>query len=134
MKKDMTNYYIEPPIGLLEKVLKRVHKEERLLVLRRIIIFSITLLASLSGLVPSYKILLSGFNQSGFMNFFSLMFSDFSFVMAHWQSFTMILLESLPAISLVVFLAVVLVFLQSIKVLTKNIKIISGINHLATAS
>ena len=129
----MINSYINPPIGLLEKILKRIHKEERLLVLRRIIIFSITLIGSLLGIVLAFKTLLSDFSQSGFMSFFSLMFSDFSTVMAHWQSFSLILLESLPAISLALFLSVVLICLQSIKVLTKNIKMISGINHLTTA-
>lgn len=129
----MVNSYINPPIGLLEKVLKRIHKEERLSVLRRIIIFSITLIGSLLGIVLAFKTLLSDFSQSGFMSFFSLMFSDFSTVMAHWQSFSLILLESLPAISLALFLSVVLICLQSIKVLTKNIKMISGINHLTTA-
>jgi len=122
---------IEPPKGLLEKILKRIHKEERILVLRRIIIFSITLAASMLGFVPSLKILLSDFNQSGFLNFFSLIFSDFSSITTYWQSFVMILLETLPAVSLAIFLAVLLVFLQSVKSLTKNIKTIIDIRHLA---
>ena len=129
----MENSNIQPPKDLLEKILKRIHREERILVLRRIIIFSVTLTASLLSFVPTIKILLSDFNQSGFVNFFSLIFSDFSSVATYWQSFTLILLESLPALSLALFLAVLLTFLQSIKSLTKNIKIISGINHLTTA-
>ena len=122
----MTYFYIEPHPDLLKKILTRVHKEERLFVLRRIILFSVTLMASLLGIVPALKILLSDFSQSGFVSFFSLMFSDFSSVTSHWQSFSLILLESLPAISLAIFLAVLLTFLQSIKSLTKNIKIIYG--------
>jgi hypothetical protein len=59
------------------------------------------------------------------------MFSDFSSVAAYWQSFAMILLETLPAISLALFLAIILVFLQSIKSLTKDIKIIKS-RHLMT--
>lgn len=123
----MTNYN-EPPIGLLEKILKRIHREERLLVLRRTIIFSTTLIASLIAFVPSLNILLSNSKNSGFFNFSSLAFSDFSVVAVHWQSFAMILLETLPAISLAIFLAVLLTFLQSVKSLTKNIK---TIRHLA---
>ena len=114
-------YNIEPPKGLLEKILKRIHKEERLLAFRRIIIFSLMLAGSLLGFFPSLKMLLSDFNSSGFISFFSLIFSDFSSVTTYWQSFTMILLETLPAVSLVLFLAVVLIFLQSIKSLTKNV-------------
>jgi len=114
---------MEPPNGLLEKIIKRIRKEERILVLRRIFIFSATLIVSVLGFVPSLKILLSDFNQSGFMNFLSLIFSDFSSITAYWKSFVMILLETLPALSLALFLAVLLTLLQSVKSLVKNIKI-----------
>ena len=127
----MEDFNINPPNGLLEKVLKRVHREQRLLVLRRITIFSTTLILSLAGLIPSFKILLSDFSQSGFISFSSLMFSDFSAIMAHWQSFSMALLETLPAVSLALFLAVILVLLHSAKSLTKNIKIIVNNRSLA---
>jgi len=117
---------IQPPKGLLERILKRIHREERLLVLRKVIIFSAILMGSLAGLVPSLKMLLSDFSRSGFVNFFSLIFSDFSVAMMYWQSFTMILLETLPALSSALFLAVLLIFLQSIKYLMKNLKIINS--------
>ena len=124
-QKYMNNFYVEPPKELLPKILKRIHKEERLLVLRRTIIFSITLVLSLLGLVPSVGMLLSDFGRSGFFSFFSLMFSDFSSVKTYWQSFTMILLETLPVASLALFLAVLLAFLESLKYFVKNIKVIS---------
>ncbi len=128
-----TNFSIEPPKGLLEKILKRIHKEERILVLRRTIIFSATLIASIIGFVPAFNMLSADFSRSGFLNFLSLIFSDFSSVMPHWQNLAMILLESLPAVSLALFLAIVLTFLQSIKSLSKNIKTISGKNRLIIA-
>lgn len=117
---------IQPPKGLLGKILKRIHREERLLVLRKVIIFSVMLIGSLVGFVPSLKMLLSDFGSSGFINFFSLIFSDFSAVVTYWQSFTMILLETLPALGLALFLAVLLIILQSIKSLMKNLKIIKS--------
>lgn len=123
--------FINPPRGLLEKTLKRIHKKERHLISRRIIIFSITLAGSLLLFIPSLKILLSDFSQSGFLNFSSLIFSDFPSVATYWQSFAMILLETLPAVSLALFLAILLTFLESIKVLTKNIKIIRSHNLMA---
>ena len=122
-------FNVEPPKGLLGKILKRIRKEERLLVFRKVIIFSVTLTGSLIGLVPSFKILLSDFSRSGFLSFFSLMFSDFSVIEKYWQSFLMILLETLPAASLALFLAVILILLQSAKSLTTNIKIIKS-HHL----
>ena len=127
----MDNFNIEPPKGLLGKIIKRIHKEERLLVFRKVTIFSITLAISLLAFVPTFKILISDFSQSGFINFFSLIFSDFSAVATYWKSFTMILLETLPTVSLALFLAVVLLLLQSVKSLTKNIKIIKSHNLMA---
>jgi hypothetical protein len=122
-------FNVEPPKGLLGKILKRIRKEERLLVFRKVIIFSVTLIGSLIGLVPSFKILLSDFSRSGFLSFFSLMFSDFSTITKYWQSFLMILLETLPAASIALFLVVILILLQSAKSLTTNIKIIKS-HHL----
>ena len=115
---------VNPPKGLLENIIKRIHYEERVLVLRRVVLFSTTLLASLVAFIPTFRLLVSDFSQSGFLRFFSLMFSDFSTVTTYWQSFTMVLLETLPFASLALFLAVLLTFLQSIKSLTKNVKTI----------
>ena len=119
----MEKFLIEPPIGLFEKIINRIHKEECVLVLRRIIIFSTTLVISLIGFFPALSLLMSGLNQSGFLNFFSLMFSDSSTIMTYWQSFAMVLLQTLPALSLALFLAVLLTLLQSIKSLTKYAKL-----------
>lgn len=122
-----------PPTGLLEKILKRIHHEERVLATRRVIIFSATTLVSLPALILSAKMLLSDLAQSGFLNFFSLLFSDFSSVLAAWQSFSLILLETLPAISLTLVLAVILGLLQSIKSLRKNFKNIKSMRQLAVS-
>ena len=116
---------VNPPAGLLEKILKRIHKEERLLVLRRIFLFSIMLTASLFGFFPALNLLISDLSQSGFLQFLSLTFSDFSTITMYWRSFTMTLLQTLPAISLALFLAVLLTFLQSIKSLTKYGKLLT---------
>jgi len=126
------DFNLEPPNGLLEKILIRIHREERILVLRKTIIFSTTLALSLIALVPSFNVLLSDLSQSGFINFFSLMFSDLSVVTKYWQNFAMILLETLPTLSLALFLAIILTFLQSAKSLFENIKTIKNIHNLTT--
>ena len=119
----MENFLTEPPIGLFEKIINRIHKEERVLVLRRVIVFSTTLIISLIAFFPAFNMLMRDFNQSGFLNFFSLAFSDSAIVMKYWQSFSMTLLEALPALSLAFVLAILLTFLQSIKSLTKYAKL-----------
>jgi hypothetical protein len=120
----MNDFYaeIEPPKGLLEKIIKRIRREERLLVLRRVLIFSTTLICSVFGFIPATNMLLSDSNQSGFLRFFSLIFSDFSTVATYWQSFSLALLQTLPVISVVALLAILFVFLQSLRLLLRNIK------------
>ena len=113
---------IEPPIGLYEKIITRIHHKERVLILRRVIVFSTTLIISLVLFFPVVSMLMYDINQSGFLQFSSLMFSDTSSVMTYWRSFMMTLLETLPALSLALFLAVLVTFLQSVKSLTKDVK------------
>lgn len=118
------DFLMEPPTGLMKKIIMRIHKEERVLVLRRIILFSVTLIFSTLSFIPISNMLMSDFNQSGFLHFVSLAFSDFSVVTAYWQSFTITLLETLPAISLALFFAILLIFLESVKYLTKDVRTI----------
>ena len=111
--------------------MKRIHREERVLVWRKVVLFSATLIASVIGLIPAFKMVSADFAQSGFFNFLSLIFSDFSAVAAYWRSFSLMLMETLPAISVAIFLAVLLTFLQSVRSLTKNVKIIVNNSRLA---
>ena len=122
---------IQPPEDLLAKIIRSVHREERILVFKKTIAFSAFFIFSFFAFTPAYRNLISDLNQTGFLNFSSLMFSDSSAVLANWQSFGLILLETLPVVSLALFLAVVLTFLQSLKSLTKNVKIIKN-HHLIT--
>lgn len=120
----MTRALTQPPKDLLKKIMKRIRREEQIFIIKRIVAFSTTLMASIIALFPVSKMLLSDFSNSGFLRFFSLMFSDSSVVASYWQSFVLILLETLPVASVALFLAVLLVFLQSVKSLSKNIRII----------
>ena len=120
---------IEPPNGLYEKIINRIHKERRLLTIRkRIFIFSVGLLGSLTAFWPAYRAVKIEFLQSGFFQFASLVFSDFSIIAAHWQNFTLVLLEVLPIMSLIIFLAVLFTLFESAKYLTKNIRTALAIN------
>ncbi len=117
----------EPREGLLDKIISRIHYEERALAVRnKIMIFSLTLVFSITALVSVSRLLVSDFDSSGFAQFFSLLFSDFPAISMYWQSFVFTLLETLPAISLVSFLALLLLLLQSLKSLIINVKIIKN--------
>ncbi len=125
----MKKVILEPPPYLLEKILKRIEKERRILVLKHTAIFSVIFLVSIIAFIPASKILWQDFKNSGFIYFFSLIFSDFSIVIIYWRSLALQLLETLPAMSLALFLAVVLIFLQSLKSLIKNIKTLNYYNY-----
>ena len=113
---------MEPPIGLLEIIVMRVHKEERILVLRRFVFFSLLFIGSTAAFIPSFNMLGADFKNSGFLSFFSLLFSDFSIVTTYWKSFILTLLETLPFVSIALFLAVLLTFLESARFLSRDVK------------
>ncbi len=121
---------IELPEGILERIMARIKAEQRLLtVKRRLTIFSIGLFGSAAAFIPVFKMAQLEISNSGFLQFFSLLFSDFGTVAAYWQSFTMLLLESLPAMSLAIFLAVIFIFFESLRFLARDIKFILTPKH-----
>ncbi|MDD5146604.1 MAG: hypothetical protein PHN39_02590 [Candidatus Pacebacteria bacterium] len=117
---------VEPPKipeGLFGKIMSRIQQEKRYRRLRRrIIIFSFGLIASAGAIIPVFKMAQAGFAESGFWQFFSLLFSDFEVVTAYWQSFALSLLETLPVMSLIMLSAATLVFFGILRFLTRDIK------------
>jgi len=116
------NYFIDPPEGLFKRITECIHKKQCVLDARHRIIFSVLLVASAVSFLPALKLLQADLSESGFLSFFSLLFSDFFALASAWQSFALILLETIPALSLALFLAVIVVFLQSLKLLTQNMR------------
>ena len=130
MRKDYEKLFThleppEPPEGLLNKIMARIHEEEQLLsTKRRLILFSIPVIISAGAFIPVINAFQAEFAQSGFSQFLSLMFSDFGLVMVNWQNFGLGVLESLPAMSIAALLTTTLVFLWSIKHLAQAIKVV----------
>ncbi|MDD5043163.1 MAG: hypothetical protein PHD51_00640 [Patescibacteria group bacterium] len=121
----------EPPAGLFQRTLLRLEEERKLAaVKRRLALFSVGLLGSIVALVPVFKMVYAGFAESGFIKFLSLIISDTGIVAAYWQNFALSLLETLPAMSLILLLAVVLVFLELLKLSVKNLKFIFVLKQL----
>ena len=116
--------YPQPSPDLLKNIILRIHKEERILVVKSLALFSATLIFSVAAFFPTFKLLYSQLETSGFLQFFSLFFSDFSTVATYWKSFAMIILETIPALSIALLLALLLTFLQSVKSITRDIRII----------
>lgn len=122
MLENQAKLNLTPPADLLGRVVARLAREKRINSFRRLLFFSFSSAVSLAGIILLFRSVASSLLESGFWRFFSLLFSDFSVVMANWQNFFGSLLESLPIINLILVLALLAVFLESMKLMTKNIK------------
>ncbi len=115
----------EPPSGLFEKTMSRIREEQRVFAIKqRVAVFSVIMMASIAAFIPAFKLFQTDLSESGFLQFFSLALSDFGVVITYWHSFVMSLLETIPAVSLSMLLAVIFVFLGSFKLWIKDIKFI----------
>lgn len=130
MRKDYEKLFThlkpqEPPVGLFNKIMARIHEEEQLLsVKRRLILFSTAVIISAGAFIPLINAFQTEFAQSGIYQFLSLIFTDSGSVMAYWQDFGLALLESLPAVSAIALLATALVFLWSLKHFTQAVRVV----------
>ncbi|MDD5750397.1 MAG: hypothetical protein PHU56_01970 [Candidatus Pacebacteria bacterium] len=109
--------------ALFAKIMLRIAAERRKMLLRRKIVgFSLILTVSSAGLIPAVKMAYAGFAGSGFVQLFSLIFSDTAVVMSLWKNFLLSLLETMPITGLVVAGASLLLVLGSLKFLSKSLK------------
>jgi len=126
----MTKKYteIEPPADLFNKIMRRLNKEEQLLILkRRVFGFSVGVLIAMGLSVYSFHLMQNILAVSGFKAYFSLIFSDTLIVLNYWQSFLTSLLESFPAMETAVFLAAIVIGSELFKKLLKEIKNIKNL-------
>ncbi len=103
----------EPPAELIGQVMGLIVAKERRSAIIRSVAFAIGLIASLSAFVPAFHGVQASMAESGFLSYLSLLFSDTGAILSTGQSFALILLESLPVFSLALFLAIVLLLLES---------------------
>lgn len=83
--------------------------------------FSFTGLASLAGLTLTFRMLLNDLTQSGFSEYFSLIFSDSGLIISYWKELVFSLAESLPIMSTIFTLSLIFVFLLSLRYMMKQI-------------
>jgi hypothetical protein len=121
----------EPPAGLLDSIIFRINEEGLRTARIRFVCFSFLSLAALSALIPAWNELRSEATQSGFLQFFSLLFSDASIIAVYWQDFTMTVAESLPVFGISAVLAAMFAFLLSMRFMVRDRKIIFNRSHLA---
>lgn len=113
---------LEPPEELFSKIMNRIQKEQRITARRRLILYFMMLTGSILAIPPLYQVLRQAMVESGFVDFLMLIFSDTEIVMAYRQNFILSVLEALPIMSLAAFLATILIFLESLRLLMRDLQ------------
>jgi ABC-type phosphate/phosphonate transport system permease subunit len=113
----------KPPNDLLGKIMKRINQEKKILTLkRRLVLLAAGLIGAIILFIPALRAVISGFAESGFAQYFSLLFSDAEIVLAYWQNYALSLLETLPVMSVILLLATIFAILELLKLLAKDLK------------
>ena len=114
------SYY--PESRLSGSILLVISAKERKSARIKLWAYSIIGAFSFAGLFPSVKLLLSQFSQSGFYQYLSLAFSD-SRAVSYWKEITLSITESIPMTSLILSLALVFIFILSLRFIARNIRL-----------
>jgi len=109
MGEDFKNFFLylksaEPPVGLFDRIIFAIKKEQKLQNTRKLLFsfFSLLILSFIT--IPlSWSLLVQQINSSGISYFVSTAFSDLSIFAIFWQDFSLAILESLPVIGIIAF-------------------------------
>lgn len=110
------------PNGLANKIFLKIAKREARIARIRFGLFLSVLTASVALFIPVVNMLWNDLVASGSTNFFSMLFTNFSVVMATWKDFILSFLENLPILSVVAFLFVIFAILLSLHFVHKDVK------------
>lgn len=114
MEKPLIQLNICPtPPNLEQRVITELRGRERKKERNRAMSFVVLSLASLSAFVPAFENLRSAAVESGFANYASLVFSDWSAVLSMWKLFALTLAETAPVFALALSVTALLVFVWS---------------------
>lgn len=123
------NKQATPSPELFNRIIANINIQRQARIKRIIAIRSLFFVFSVIILIFGWQWIQADMAKSGFMHFIALLFSDSKILMAYWQSFILVLLESLPVTGLLVLLAAVLAILQSLKFLARDFKLLINNNR-----
>ena len=113
-------YDFEPPERLYGNILIRIEREKVRAARIRFAVLGTTALASIFVLIPAYQYAASEFAQSGFLQYFSVAFSDSGIVFIYWKEFALTLAESAPVFGATILLSAIFALLGSFALTIKN--------------
>ncbi len=110
-------YEAEAPLA--ESCWHVVEKSQKHNALIKLWVFSLVGLSAIIALIPVLTMLVNDFRQSGFYEYFSLIFTGG--VLSNWKELLLILGESLPVVSIILFLSLVFILFLSSRHLLKQL-------------
>ncbi len=112
---------LTPKADLYDRVIKRINREEQLMLLKRKLILQASgFFITLPAFLFLGQKLLVDLADSGLSQFLSLLISDFNIIMANLGDYALTLLESAPALSPFLALSALLVFVFNLAKLTDS--------------
>ncbi len=111
------------PKELRSSVLLGIAREERIRARNYLIFLGVIILFSTTTIFLFVRYMIFDFSQSGFYEYFSLIFSDTDVVAAYWKEFSMSLISSIPFAEITIWMSALLAFLYSLRAFVGRIKI-----------
>ena len=121
LKKAFNNIKYQSEQDLSEKVWYSIVKHEKRISHIKLYTFSLFGILSLVGMIPAFKMLFADFSQSGFYEYFSLLFSSNGALVSSWKELAYSLAESLPTISIIFSFSILFIFFLSLRFVLKQI-------------
>lgn len=107
--------------NLPEDIWQNIVKREKRITLLKFYTFAFIGIGSFVGIIPTSKILIQNFSQSGFYEYLSVAFSPNGFATYYWKEFALLLAESLPVMSIILSSALIFIFFLSLRYTIKQI-------------
>lgn len=112
-KQRSTPFDVEVPARLYAAVLARVALARRRAARIRLAALGTVMTMSGLALASSLSYIAHEFYTSGLYDYFSLLFSDSTLALSHWQEFSLSLLEAVPSIALMLLIGCLALFFWS---------------------
>ena len=115
---------IEPSLNLKDRIFSEIKKHDERSA-RINFTFSITcFVVSIIAIFPAFIYIGNSFYQSGFIQYFSAIFSDGGIILTYWKDYLSLMAESAPVFEISIFLVIIFVLLLSFKSAIKNAKLV----------
>jgi hypothetical protein len=120
-------FQLEPPVGLFDRIILAIEREQNLRQARRLLFGFFALLVVSLVLTPFSLLWLVGqIKSSGVFYYFSTAIGNLGLFLALWQDFCLAILESLPVIALAVFAASFVVSLFTVRLFLRKKSLLLG--------